>query len=107
MTEGHLSLLKFCSGDECLLETAEMPGPPPSVFALSQCVHHVSLHFQMMPWLVFDEIPQSRRYHCSTNIHWGQYLCLLTPGEQLTALVRIKSALVMYNLKHRKTRYVL
>lgn len=106
MTGGHLSLLKFCAGDECLLETEEMPSPPPSASAHSQCIHHVSLHFQMMPWLVFDQTSQSCMYHCSNKILWWQHLCFLRLREQLTALARIKSALVMYNLKHIKIRYV-
>lgn len=49
MTEGHLSLLKFCAADECLLQTAELPGPSLSVSALSQCRYHVSFHFYIMP----------------------------------------------------------
>lgn len=45
MTEGHLNLLKFCAGDECLLQTAEMPGPPLSMSAHSQRVHQAFFHF--------------------------------------------------------------
>lgn len=57
MTEGHLNLLKFCAGDECLLQTAKMPGPPLSMSAHSQRVHQAFTFRQCHG--MFNQTPQS------------------------------------------------